>query len=63
METKLKESQTSTIVTTFGFDLYFAIPPIGTRGGLLFLWRLNILVHILGFNHNMLSVFVYPDLP
>lgn len=47
----------------FRFDLFFVVPPLGSRGGLLFLWRSNISVQILGFNSNMISVFVYPDLP
>lgn len=37
--------------------------PVGSRGGLLFLWHPNIFVHILGLNHNMLYVLVYADLP
>lgn len=37
METKIKESQTTNIAKKFGFDLFVVVPPIVSRGGLLFL--------------------------
>lgn len=58
METKLQEGQATTIVKKFGFDLFVTFPSVGSRGGLLFLWRLHVPVHILGFNQCMISAFV-----
>lgn len=63
METKLKANQTSTIVNRFVFDLFVAVPPIGSREGLLFLWCPNVPVNILGFNQCMISMVLYSTVP
>lgn len=56
----MKTNQIATIVHKFGFDLFVSIPPVRTRGGLLFLWRAYVPVLILGSSQFMIShVFLY----
>lgn len=63
LETKLKENHTASIVHRSSFSLFAASPPIGSRGGLLFLWSPNVPVTVLSYSQWMINVFLYLDLP